>query len=260
MTLGELEALQEKELRLRTSVALQQYYEMRGIDSHAYLIEAQFYMRELEQRDSKRIAHRDYRMELGIMALIVVEIIIAIFSIWIGFREAKEQAEATHSQTIALLEVQRTSMAMSETLSMLVSTSQKMNDAIQAELALASRIGLSVVLEGNMLNITNTGPANVTLHGWRIGTLPRETSTPPIVLDAGAFHQIGTGAYEEVKKLAERKKRVALPFELYLEANDGTKYLAKGNLVGGRDEVNGVIRMVPDRLVIERADRRPTGK
>src|SRR5439155_3576659 len=98
VTLGELEALQEKELRLRTSVALQQYYEMRGIDSHAYLIEAQFYMRELEQRDSKRIAHRDYRMELGIMALIVVEIIIAIFSIWIGFREAKEQAEATHSQ------------------------------------------------------------------------------------------------------------------------------------------------------------------
>jgi len=107
MTLPELEALTVTELRAHTSYALDHYFNMRGIDSHAHLIEAQFYMRELEQRDSEKIANRDYRMELGIMALILVEIIIAIFGIWLGFKEAKEQIAASQTETAAMQELQR---------------------------------------------------------------------------------------------------------------------------------------------------------
>lgn len=65
----------------------------------AKLLESQFYMSEIDRRqaeierqEDRRITSRSHRMELIIIALIVGEIVIGIFGIWLGFREGKEQA------------------------------------------------------------------------------------------------------------------------------------------------------------------------
>jgi hypothetical protein len=65
----------------------------------SHLLEAQFYLSEIDRRqaeierqEDRRIASRSHRMELIIIALIVGEIVIGIFGIWLGFREGKEQA------------------------------------------------------------------------------------------------------------------------------------------------------------------------
>jgi hypothetical protein len=57
-----------------------------------YLSEIDRRQAEIERQEDRRIASRSHRMELIIIALIVGEIVIGIFGIWLGFREGKEQA------------------------------------------------------------------------------------------------------------------------------------------------------------------------
>ena len=56
------------------------------------LLEAQFYMSEIDRRESSRITRRDFRLELIIIFLIGLEILIGIAGIYFSFKEGKEQA------------------------------------------------------------------------------------------------------------------------------------------------------------------------
>jgi hypothetical protein len=80
----------------------------------AKLLEAQFYMSELDRREaekerkeSRRIATLDFRMELAVIALIALEPIVAIWGIVIGLRESKEQAAITQKQIEMLDRVEK---------------------------------------------------------------------------------------------------------------------------------------------------------
>lgn len=73
----------------------------------AYLLEAQFYMSEIDRREAnierqedRRIASRSHRMELSIIALIILEILIA-------FGEGKKQAEILERQASILERVEK---------------------------------------------------------------------------------------------------------------------------------------------------------
>jgi len=208
-------------------------------------LQAQFYLAEIDRRQAEIdrqkgawIAQRDFWMDVTIIILIIGELIFG----YIAFREGAQQ-------TRVLEELQRSTSATAKTLVALEATTERMNGAIQAELALSSRIALDIVFDGGILNITNKGPVNVALHGWRINRSQPVMEEQPIILIAGMFSQVHTGAYEELRKLAENHARLVLPLELYLEANDGTEYIATGDLVGGR-AFTGVIKMKLDRLLI----------
>src|SRR5712671_2429389 len=67
--------------------------EMRGVQEEpAHLLKAQFYMNELDRRHDAKIARRDFRMELAVIALILLEVIIGIGGTVFGIREGNKQA------------------------------------------------------------------------------------------------------------------------------------------------------------------------
>jgi hypothetical protein len=97
MTFEEFEKAEPNELRRVAKACFDSLGSMGGGGwdrKAAKLLEAQFYMMELDRRESADIARRDFRMELIVIALIGLELIVGIWGITLGVRENKEQAQA----------------------------------------------------------------------------------------------------------------------------------------------------------------------
>ena|SRR5712664_2493833 len=66
--------------------------ETRGVQEEpAHLQKAQFYMSEVDRRHDAKIARRDFRMELIVIALILLEVIIGIGGTVFGIIEGNKQ-------------------------------------------------------------------------------------------------------------------------------------------------------------------------
>jgi hypothetical protein len=67
---------------------------VRGSQEHpGLLLQAQFYMNEVDRRNESKISRRDFRMELTVIALILLEVIIGIGGIVFGIVEGNKQVE-----------------------------------------------------------------------------------------------------------------------------------------------------------------------
>jgi hypothetical protein len=87
------------------------------IGAAATLLEGQYYLAEIdrreaevERRESKRIARRDFRMELVVIFLIGLELIVAIGGIVVGIRESREQSAVAQKQIEMLDKVEKAMM------------------------------------------------------------------------------------------------------------------------------------------------------
>ena len=76
----------------------------------AGMLQAQFYISEIERRDSASIARRDFRMELIVIALIALELAVAGWGIWLGSTEAAEQSRVSQKQIEMLDKLQKAMM------------------------------------------------------------------------------------------------------------------------------------------------------
>jgi hypothetical protein len=100
----------------------------------ARLQEAQFYLSEIERRESTRVANRDFRMELLVIALIGLELVSAIWSIVIAAREGKDQGAALNKQLVVLETMQTNAVNQGES----VRTAMEKQNAILGSLQEAS--------------------------------------------------------------------------------------------------------------------------
>jgi hypothetical protein len=67
--------------------------EVRGVQEQpALLLQVQYYLQEVARRHDAKVARRDFRLELLVIALILLEVIIGIAGIVYGIREGNEQA------------------------------------------------------------------------------------------------------------------------------------------------------------------------
>ena len=67
--------------------------EERGVQEQpALLLQAQYYLQEVARRHDSKVARRDFRLELLVIALILLEVVIGIAGIVYGIREGNEQA------------------------------------------------------------------------------------------------------------------------------------------------------------------------
>jgi|HubBroStandDraft_6_1064221.scaffolds.fasta_scaffold550502_2 hypothetical protein len=73
----------------------------------AKLQEAQFYMSEMDRRESGRVADRDFLMEKWVIGLIALELIFAAWGIWLSAKESKEQAQVMERVVIVLERVEK---------------------------------------------------------------------------------------------------------------------------------------------------------
>jgi hypothetical protein len=109
MTFEEFEKAEARELRQHAKRCFE-LGQLTNTDVGArpsYLLEAQFYMSEIDRREAnierqedRRIALRSHRIELSIIALIILEILIA-------FGEGKKQAEILERQASILERVEK---------------------------------------------------------------------------------------------------------------------------------------------------------
>lgn len=98
MNVEELSQLTEAELRARANVSLQNVETMSAMDRQHRLVEAQFYIDEIERREQAaereehgRIAERDYNLEIWVIALIGIEIVLSIVGLVTGYIEGAKQ-------------------------------------------------------------------------------------------------------------------------------------------------------------------------
>jgi hypothetical protein len=63
-----------------------------GVQQSAHLLKAQFYMNEVDRRHDGKIARRDFKMELWVIALILLEVLIGIGGTIFGIAEGNKQA------------------------------------------------------------------------------------------------------------------------------------------------------------------------
>jgi hypothetical protein len=103
----------EEELKLQTKTCFDDATAMSGGSwdrRAAKLLEAQFYMQELDRRHDGKISRRDFRMELIVIALIGLELIAASWGIVIAIREGKEQQEMTEKLWKAMMRAGNTNL------------------------------------------------------------------------------------------------------------------------------------------------------
>ena len=93
------------------------------------MLEAQFYMQEMDRRDSSRIARRDWWLEIVVIFLIGIEIVLSVVGIIFAVREGNAQAKLVQAQTGILTSLQQSSSDTVGALKGLLETTGKMNES-----------------------------------------------------------------------------------------------------------------------------------
>jgi len=203
------------------------------------LLRAQFHMVEMDRRHEAKIVRRDFRLELIIIGLIGLEIIIGLAGIWLGFREANDQARILERQAGILRRLQDSSAATAGTLTAMQSTSEAMNAAVQAQLNLTYRVSVIVTYEPGMKSVfvINTGNTTISLHATKTDALPVVPEKLVKFIPPGTqYYFSGLQVDGEFTKRLGKNPTATLAFELYMKGSDGQRYVVKCSFIGSHDQ------------------------
>lgn len=244
MNLKEFEKATKDELRQKASecFALAES-EPSGDDKIRHLLSAQFYLHEVEQREQSFISIRDLVLEIIVIVLIGLEIYFGIVG---GNQQLKVLGKLSGSNDetaktlTAVRQAQEASLdAQKHTLDNIVA----MNTALQDELDLNFADVLQLVTYSNeSFSLTNRGRTELYLWGSRFDGQPpvMQQKASVITLGANQSFDISRLTKKLLGEMADESQR-QIPFELYLKAANGTKYVAKSNLVVNRHKDNLMI-------------------
>jgi hypothetical protein len=244
MNLEELSTMTDNELHARASAHLENMDSEAGddVEKQRHLSQAQFYLSELDRReqasersDSKRIARRDFWLEITVIVLIGAELVIALM----GYREGDRQiailgklnqsSAATAATLTAVREAQEASL---ETQKHTLEDIADMNNELQSE----SDLNLVDVLqysggdsEGRFV-IGNRGRVTLLLWGSRFdgqaAVMQKEASSIPY---GGSYtFNLSQLSKKVLGNNGDAPQRV-VSFELYLKAGSGKKYIGKSS-------------------------------
>jgi hypothetical protein len=118
MTFNDFERAKKRDLKEKANDCFRKYYDPNtgGLDKPALLLEAQFYMSEMDRRHQTWISWRDLILEIAVIVLIGIEI-------WLGSK-----------QDAVLNQLQSSTAATASTLATLQGLTVQMNRAIQRQL------------------------------------------------------------------------------------------------------------------------------
>jgi hypothetical protein len=233
-SLDKINKLSSKELARRAKEALDSYIEKRGLDHHALLVDAQFYLGELQSRKERRSRRIDIFLELIIIGMIGWEI-----------HEGNKQATT-------LQQMAGNAATTADVLKIVQTTMQSMNETIQAQNSEANRILLDARYSGNWLYVTNTGHPTIFIYAVRTGNLPAPPLTPTPNVSTGQRVQLPTPQVNEtIETILKTRSRYVMPIKLELTDSTGKQYVARSNLVGMRASKPGQgTSITMDNLVI----------
>lgn len=223
LKLENISKMSKEELRIAIAAALEHARESSPIDRLAMLQEAQFYTRELEHRHDSRISLRDLVLEIVVILLIGGEILL-------GYRQGRDEAEASALERQVLSHLEESSAATAGSLTALQETSKQMNEAVQKELAFSYEVSLNVKFDitSDRIIITNEGRTNVALWGSKVGKsvvvmekgLRMLTPGVPYLITG---HEVTTGLTGVVPKGGF----APVPFVMYVKNERGEEFVAR---------------------------------
>jgi hypothetical protein len=130
------------------------------------LLEAQFYMQELDRREAEEagkhtrwIENRDFWLETVVIILIGAEIILSIWGIRLAIQEGRDEQTLMNKQNAVLDNLAKSSAATANALQTLQGTTDAMNTAVHNQLARTSlpNIWTSFLLPKHQISIANRG-------------------------------------------------------------------------------------------------------
>jgi len=213
MRVRELERLTKKDLRQRADDAFQKADEK----GPGYLMEAQFYMQELDRRHDSWISLRDLLLELVIIALIGWEI-------YLGYQGGKQQA----AEVQILTNLQASSQATTGTLTNLLTITDAMRTAIQSGVGLNYDVSVEVTFDSQLkrINIANKGRTNLMLWGDKLADQkPLIEKSGRLIVPGGSYYILADTFYTELASKLANGGSMTIPFILYLKNEQGKEYV-----------------------------------
>ncbi len=175
-----------------------------GLDKPALLLEAQFYMTEMDRRHDNSIARRDLVLELIVIGLIGMEIVLG----W-------SQGKVIDKQAKILQDVSASSSA----------TVKVLQD--QLDLFYEPSVAGSFVPTTKEFNILNTGRTNIELWGSKLANGKPILFNGAQVLSLNAGYRFGADSlYSQLSQLVKRGSQMYLPYDIYLRNERGKEYIA----------------------------------
>jgi hypothetical protein len=227
MRVEEIHKLTRRELRSRADVCFTRAEFADDSARPGFLLEAQFYMRELEQRTDSRTSLRDLILEIIVIGLIGWEI-------FLGIRQerqqtmdfASRQAEFSQQQQV-LTNLQASSASTATTLAMLESTSELMNQSLQKQVALFYDVSIIPVYDEGQkrLNIVNSGRTGIVLWGLKLADQKPDIDTEGRTVSPNSTYSIDAKKIvEAVITLKPKGTDGLVPFEIYLKNERGEEF------------------------------------
>jgi len=256
MNLEQLSTMTEAELHAKANEHLES---MDGdgddIEKERHLLQAQFYSAEIERRkqlrdriENERIAARDYKLELWVIGLIGAELLLAFVGIIVGWVEGSKQMDVldkmnkSGADTVATLTtLQKEQEAALETEKHTLENITAMNDALQDEtdFHLTEAIQYSGGATGpghQEVDFANMGGMILLFCGNKFGNDAPTMRPKPTSLNPGSSVPFDiTRLVDKTMKTMGVATQASIPFELYLQRQNGTKYVAKGTIQVNRN-------------------------
>lgn len=97
MTVEEFQSATASQLREKANDCFTKAAQTGSGDWPGLYMEAQFYLAEIERRESAKVSKRDYKLEIWVIILIGVEIALSVLGLVIGYGEGAKQITALNS-------------------------------------------------------------------------------------------------------------------------------------------------------------------
>jgi len=215
-----------------------------GDERRILLVEAEFYLTELNRREDERAEMRRDRIEtirhrvnLGLEFLVLVLIGLELF---VGYRQEQDQAVAAKLEQEVLGKLQASSAATAATLTNLETTTEAMNEGIQTELGLNYALTVEFAFDKERQNfiIKNTGKTTIYLCGAEAGyNDPSFSKKSDAIIPGGKIEFTLPVLYDDLNDLPEGGS-ARLPLRIFLRNQYGVKYVIGSQITARQEKDN----------------------
>jgi hypothetical protein len=267
LTLEQLQRLNDEEITRQVNERLAPHARVGApyFGQPADFIAAQFYVSELDRRESRRVnAERDRietrrrRVDLGLELLIVVLIgLELILGIWAGRQQSKyaaQELKAFGDMQQVLSNLQQSSQATADTLTQLRTATDSINLATKGQLAVSYDPSVIVKFGAtHKMDVLNNGRTNITLWGSAIqGEGPMFLKVPSILPPNGGYEFDAEALFGQLSKKFEKVGTVSVKYDVYVKNELGTKFVVDCTLTFINDNLGE--RVVTQINAISRRD------
>ena len=232
MTFEEFDKAGSHELRAEAKTCFENDLGMTGSWDRraARLIEAQFYMQELDRRDedkerqhSRRIEKRDLLLEVWVIALICGEIILSVVGIWLAIKQGNDDDTLMEKQT-AVLE------GLSKSMNTTLETMKSVNDRMAVEIARSAQgqLSFSIDVPRRTIILSNHTNFDVTVWGYQLESRQPVLEKQPVPVARGGSAELpGDALMAEAR--ASKKESLGLTF--LVKDDIGNEFVTEGLIV-----------------------------